>query len=76
MVLAQSVPKPYFRLRKRASGPESNIVWGLNGVLPPQNPLEKVGGFALHLPVGFAVGGGRLDPINRRFPARKLYCVT
>ena len=30
-----------------------------------------------HFPIGFAVGGGgRLDPKNLRFPARKLYCAT
>ncbi len=32
-----------FRLLKRDSGPEIVDFWGLNGLLLPQNPLEKVG---------------------------------
>ncbi len=53
----------YLRLLSSASGPEIVDLLGLNGPLLPHNPLEKVGGEALQLfPVGFAAGGGRLDP--------------
>jgi hypothetical protein len=53
------------------AGPEIADFWGLNGPLLPQSPLEKVGGRSPPpFQVGFAVGGGRLDPQNRRFPAR------
>ncbi len=30
-------------------GPDIADLWGLNGPLLPQNPLEKLGGFAPHL---------------------------
>jgi hypothetical protein len=52
----------------RNGGLQKIVVFrGLSSPLPPQNPLEKLGGFAPPSPVGFAVGGGRLDPQNRRF---------
>ncbi len=60
------------RLLNSASGPEIVELGVLNGPLPPQNPLEKVGGEAPYLfQWTFAVGRGRLDPKNRRFPVRK-----
>ena len=38
---------------------------------PTAKPIGKGGGLRPPpFPVGFAVGGGRLDPQNRRFPAR------
>ncbi len=39
----------YLRLCNRGSGPEIVGFGGLNDPLLPQNPLEKVGGFAAHL---------------------------
>ncbi len=57
--------------------PEIVGFWGLHGPLLPQHLLEKVGGQSPPpFPVGFVVGGGRLDPQNIRFPARKIYCAT
>ncbi len=45
--------------------------WQIVTALQPRNPLEKVGGFAPRpFQIGFAVGGGRLDLTNRRFPGR------
>ncbi len=34
---------PYIRLLNSAYGPEMAYFWGLNGHLPQQHPLEKVG---------------------------------
>ncbi len=57
-------------LRNSASGPEIVDFGDLNGPLLPQNLLEKVGGLRpTPFPVGFAVGGGHLDPQNKRSPA-------
>ncbi len=39
----------HFRLLNNASGPEVVDLWGLDGPLPPQNPLEKVRGEARRL---------------------------
>ncbi len=52
----------YFRLRKRASGQGIVNFLGLNGP-PTAKPIGKGEGAS-----PFAVGGGRLDPQNRRFP--------
>ncbi len=38
----------YFRLHASPRGPEIADLCGLNGPLPPQHPLEKLGGFATH----------------------------
>ncbi len=43
------------------------------GPHPTAKPIGKGGGLR---PPGFAEGGGRSDPQNRRVAARKLYCVT
>ncbi len=57
--------------RDQASGPEIVDFWSLDGLLP-QNLLEKVGVLRPPpFPVGFAVGGGRLDPKNKGFAAQK-----
>ena len=39
----------YLRLLNKASGAEIADLLGLNGLLLPQNPLEKVGGEAPHI---------------------------
>ncbi len=64
----------HLRLRNGASGPEIDDFWGPNGPLLPQNPSEKVGGFhPTLLQWVLRWEGGRLDPRNRRFLARRLY---
>ncbi len=57
---------------------KSLILGGLSGPPPPtQKPIGKGGeGKPPPFRIQFAVGGGSLDPNNRRAPARKLYCVT
>ncbi len=47
--MATSSTRAYFRLLKRASGPEIVDFVGLNGHLLPQNPLDQAGGFTPHL---------------------------
>ncbi len=55
---AVDVTNLYFPLGNRPPGPEIVDLGGLSGPLLPQNPLEKVGGFAPPpFPMGFAVGG-------------------
>ncbi len=75
--LGNRCPLPLFRLRNAASGPEIVNCWGLSGPHPTAKPLEKGERIRPHrFQRGFAVGENRLDPNNRRFSARKLYCVT
>ena len=54
--------RPYFRLRNRASGLEIVHFCCLNGPLLPQNPLEKVGGFAPTFSNGFCHRRGLFRP--------------
>ncbi len=54
----------YCRLLNNASGPEVVEFGVLNGPLLPQNQLEKVVGLPPPFPMGFVVGGGRLDLQN------------
>ncbi len=55
----------YFRFSNAASGPENIYFCDLSGPMLPQNTPEKGGGLRPPpLPVGFAVGGGRLDRNN------------
>ncbi len=58
----------YFRLRNRASGREI-VDFCAERPPPTAEPIGKVGGRGPQpFPMGFAVGGGHLDPTNRRFP--------
>ncbi len=50
----------YFRLRTTASWPEIGDFGGLNGPVTPK-PIGKGGLRPPPFPMGFAVGGGRLD---------------
>jgi hypothetical protein len=54
----------YFASPNRASGPEVIDLLVYTAPILPQNPLEKVGGFALHFFLFRCVlrRGGRLDP--------------
>ncbi len=53
------------------AGQEIVDLWGSKRPTPTAKPTGKCGGRSPPpFPVGFAVGGGRLDPQNRRFPAR------
>ncbi len=47
--LKVSLRAPKLPYPRGLAGPEIVDRWGLNGHLLPQNPLEKVGGFAPHL---------------------------
>ncbi len=55
----------YFRLWNKAPGLEVDDTWGLIGPTPTAKPLGTGGGLRPPpSPVGFAVGGGRLDSKN------------
>jgi hypothetical protein len=67
----------YLILRNRASG--TNIVYFMRSKRPlpnKENPLERVMGFAPLLCQRVCGGRSCLDPPNKRFPARKLHCMT
>ncbi len=67
----------YFRLLNKASGPEIVDCGGSERPPPTAKPTGKCRGRSPPpFPMGFAVGRGRLDPQNRRCPARRPYCVT